>query len=87
MKFLGNSLHVAKSGKLIARSDKTPQTGGLVFNSRKKKIGKVNYVFGPTKRPYVSIRLFRSTNLKDVVENYGEKLYISHQTKKRRKKR
>ena len=51
MKFLGNSLHIANSGKLIARSDKTPSPGGIVYDSSKNKIGKVSYVFGPTKYP------------------------------------
>ena len=59
MKVLGNSLHIANSGKLIARSSKTPSPGGIVFNSDKTKIGKVSYVFGPTKSPYVSIKLFK----------------------------
>jgi RNA-binding protein len=36
MKFLGNSLHVANSGKLIARSDKTPSPGAIVYDSKKK---------------------------------------------------
>lgn len=44
MKVLGNSLHIANSGKLIARSSKTPSPGGIVFNSDKTKIGKVSYV-------------------------------------------
>ena len=87
MKFLGNSLHIANSGKLIARSDKTPSPGAYVFNSKKKKIGKVNYVFGPTKNPYISIRLFKSTNKKEIENKYGEKLFVSKpKSKKRRMK-
>lgn len=54
MKVLGNSLHIANSGKLIARSSKTPSPRGIVFNSDKTKIGKVSYVFGPTK-----VRMFQ----------------------------
>ena len=37
MKYLGNSLHIANSGKLIARSSKTPTAGGIVFDSNKNK--------------------------------------------------
>ena len=33
MKFLGNSLHVANSGKLISRSTKTPSPGAIVYDS------------------------------------------------------
>ena len=77
MKFLGNSLHIANSGKLIARSDKTPSPGGIVFDSNKNKIGKVSYVFGPTKKPYISIRLFKSANRNKIEKNCGEKLFVS----------
>lgn len=87
MKFLGNSLHIANSGKLIARSDKTPNAGGIVFDSQKNKIGKVNYVFGPTKNPYISIRLFKSANIKRIQNNYGEKLFVSRPQKKKSKRR
>ena len=87
MKVLGNSLHIANSGKLIARSSKTPSPGGIVFNSDKTKIGKVSYVFGPTKQPYVSIRLFKSANQDEIKRNYGEKLFVSKPKSKKHKKR
>ena len=87
MKFLGNSLHVANSGKLIARSDKTPSPGAVVFDSRKNKIGKVGYVFGPTKKPYVSIRLYKSADRDEIVKNCGEKLFVSKPKSKKSRKR
>ena len=87
MKFLGNSLHIANSGKLIARSTKTPSPGGIVFDSNKNKIGKVSYVFGPTKKPYVSIRLFRSADRKRIEKNCGEKLFVSKPKSKKPRKR
>ena len=87
MKVLGNSLHIANSGKLIARSSKTPSPGGIVFNNDKNKIGKVSYVFGPTKSPYVSIKLFRSANLNKIKKNYGKKLFVSKPKSKKPRKR
>ena len=87
MKFLGNSLHVANSGKLIARSSKTPSPGAIVFDSKKHKIGKVSYVFGPTKQPYVSIRLFKSANREEIQKNSGEKLFVSKPKSKKQKRR
>ena len=87
MKFLGNSLHIANSGKLIARSDKTPSPGGIVFDSNKDKIGKVSYVFGPTKKPYVSIRLFKSADRDRIEKNCGEKLFVSKPKSKKPRKR
>ena len=87
MKFLGNSLHIANSGKLIARSDKTPSPGGIVYDSNKNKLGKVSYVFGPTKKPYASIRLFKSTNRNRIEQNCGEKLFVSKPKSKKPRKR
>ncbi len=87
MKFLGNSLHVANSGKLIARSDKTPSPGAFVYDSKKNKIGKIGYVFGPTKRPYISIRLFKSADINELAKNSGEKLFVSKPNSKKSRKR
>lgn len=80
-------MHVANSGKLIARSTKTPSPGAIVYDSNKNKIGKVGYVFGPTKKPYVSIRLFKSANRKRIQENSGEKLFVSKAKSKKPNKR
>ena len=80
-------MHIANSGKLIARSTKTPSPGGIVFYSNKNKIGKVSYVFGPTKKPYVSIRLFRSADRKRIEINCGEKLFVSKPKSKKPRKR
>ena len=87
MKVLGKSLHIANSGKLIARSTKTPSPGGIVFDSDKNKIGKVSYVFGPTKKPYISIRLFKSANRERIAKNCGEKLFVSKPKSKKSRKR
>ena len=80
-------MHIANSGKLIARSNKTPSPGGIVFDSNKNKIGKVSYVFGSTKNPYVSIRLFRSANRDKIEKNCGEKLFVSKPKSKKPRKR
>ena len=87
MKLLGKSLHIANSGKLIARTTKTPSPGAIVFNSNKKKIGKVGYVFGPTAHPYVSIRLFRSANSDEIAKKCGEKLFVSKPKSKKTRRR
>ena len=80
-------MHVANSGKLIARSDKTPSPGAIVYDSKKNKIGKVGYVFGPTKNPYISIRLFKSVNRNELNKNSGEKLFVSKPKSKKSRKR
>ncbi|WP_409199742.1 Gar1/Naf1 family protein [Methanobrevibacter sp. DSM 116169] len=80
-------MHIANSGKLIVKSSLVPNPGTLVLNSNKKKIGKVNNVFGPTKNPYVSINLYRSVDTDEIKKNYGEKIFISKNNKKRFNKR
>ena len=80
-------MHIANSGKLIARSNKTPSPGGIVFDSNKNKIGKVSYVFGPTKNPYVSIRLFKSANRDKIEKKCGENLFVSKPKSKKPRKR
>lgn len=66
MKLLGNISHLANSGKLIAKTTKTPPAGAFVFTNDKQKIGKVNSIFGPVKNPYVSVNIFRSVNRRDL---------------------
>ncbi len=85
MKVLGNILHVANSGKLIAIANTTPPSGAYVFTNDNKKIGRVNDVFGPVKSPYVSIKLFRSANKEELQNRTGEKLYVSSNKNKRGK--
>ena len=72
---------------MIQISTKTPSPGGIVFDSNKNKIGKVSYVFGPTKKPYVSIRLFKSANRDRIEKNCGEKLFVSKPKSKKPRKR
>lgn len=77
MKFLGNISHLANSGKLIVKTTKTPPAGAFVFTNDKEKIGKVYSIFGPVKKPYVSVNIFRSVNRRDLESRHGEKLFVS----------
>ncbi len=84
MKVLGNTSHIANSGKLIVISDKTPPAGALVFDKNKNKIGKIVDIFGPVKTPFISIRIFKSANIKNLENNFGEEVYISSNRKNKR---
>ena len=77
---LGVISHVTSTNKLIVPSNKTPRIGSLLVNNKNKPIGKVNDIFGSTKKPYVSIK----TSNKFKKASPGEKVYISPQNKKRR---
>ncbi len=56
MKKLGNISHISNRGRIIVRSNQTPGFGLAVF-LKIKRIGTISDVFGPTKEPYISIKL------------------------------
>lgn len=88
MKKLGTILHMSNKGKFILKSDKTPGLGLPVFNKDKKRIGSVHDVFGPTKKPYISVRVY-AKNTENFGKRVGEQLFISSKPIKKwgRKKR
>ncbi|KZX12131.1 H/ACA RNA-protein complex component Gar1 [Methanobrevibacter filiformis] len=77
---------MSNSGKLIARSSKTPHFGALIFDKNKKKIGKIANIFGPTKNPYISVRLFKSINLNKYSNSESDNLYVAVNSKKKERK-
>ncbi|MBI5680133.1 MAG: hypothetical protein HZC47_04480 [Methanobacterium sp.] len=91
MKKLGIISHMSNKGKIILRSDNSPRLGLHVFNKDKKKIGSIHDVFGPTKKPYISVRIY-AKNIESFEKRVGEQLFISSKPikswgrKKRKKK-
>ncbi len=57
MRRLGKIIHLSKSGNLILRleAEGYPRLGEKVVDSRLKEIGRVQDVFGPSAKPYISI--------------------------------
>ncbi|HEY0196169.1 MAG TPA: Gar1/Naf1 family protein [Methanobacterium sp.] len=88
MKNLGNISHISNRGRVIVRSNQTPGFGLAVFLKTKKRIGTISDVFGPTKEPYISIKV-NTKNSKDIEHLVGESIYVSSKTNKKwgRKKR
>lgn len=91
MKKLGIISHVSNKSKLILRFDKTPSLNLPVFTKDKKRIGTVQDVFGPTKKPYISVKLYAKNTI-NFENRVGETLYISSKPlkkwgRKKRKKR
>ncbi|MDI6888627.1 MAG: Gar1/Naf1 family protein [Methanocellales archaeon] len=61
MKRLGVVLHPSSHKGLIVRSQfekGLPKINSVVVTERMEKIGEVYDVFGPVKRPYISVRLY-----------------------------
>ena len=91
MKKLGKVSHISNKGKIIVRSDNTPGFGLPVYTENNKKVGIVQDIFGPTKKPYITIKLY-AKNTKNLEKRVGETLFVSSKPikkwgrKKRRKK-
>ncbi|MDI6702305.1 H/ACA ribonucleoprotein complex subunit GAR1 [Methanothermobacter wolfeii] len=75
MKILGNISHISNRGRIIARSERTPKLGAPVFTSDGKRIGSVHDIFGPTRKPYISIKTGRAVNTEKFEKRVGETLY------------
>ncbi len=88
MKKLGTISHFTNKGRIIVRSDQTPGFGVSVFSENKRRIGTVVDVFGPTKKPYISVKV-HAKNSKNLKNRVGETLFVSSKPTKRwgRKKR
>ncbi len=88
MKKLGKISHISNRGKIIVRSDNTPGFGLAVFSEDKKRIGIIQDIFGPTKRPYITVKV-HAKNTKNIVSRVGESVFVSSKPIKKwgRKKR
>lgn len=83
MKNLGKFSHISNKGNIIFKSINTPPMGALVFTENKKRFGKINRIFGPTKEAYISVRPFKNFDLL----NFDEKLFLSKKSSKKRGRR
>ncbi len=93
MRSAGKISHISRRGRIIARSKKTPPLGAPVYTSQGEFIGKVQDIFGPTKKPYISIKPTHAINLKKFENRVGEALCVERikwgakkRIKKQRKK-
>ena len=56
MKRLGKVLHVSKAKRLILNVETNLPVGAQVCDSKLRPVGLVADIFGPVKKPYVSVR-------------------------------
>lgn len=82
MKKLGKISHISSKGKIIVRSDNTPGFGLSVFNEDRKKIGVVQDIFGPTKKPYITVKVY-AKNTENIDKRVGEAMFVSSQPLKK----
>lgn len=76
MKKLGKISHISNRGKIIIRSDNTPGLGLPVFDENKKRIGTVQDIFGPTKKPYITVKAL-AKNSENIRNRVGETAFVS----------
>ncbi len=53
---LGKVLHLSSSKHLILRAKSLPRLGTTAYDEDLKKIGVVVEIFGPVKKPYISVK-------------------------------
>ena len=82
MKKLGKISHISNRGRAILRSKQTPGLGLAVFMENQKRFGTVNDVFGPTKEPYISVKV-HAKNSKNLENRVGDTLYVSSKPNKK----
>ena len=77
-KGLGTVLHLVDK-KLIVRGGRLPverMLNAMVMTEDKRKIGKINDIFGPVDHPYVSVRPLRDLNEEELKKLVHTKLYV-----------
>ncbi|MBR0472854.1 MAG: hypothetical protein IJI98_09195 [Methanosphaera sp.] len=79
---IGTISHITSTNKIIVPTNKTPRIGSTITNNKNQAIGRINDIFGSTKKPYISIK----TSHKYKKAKPGEEVYLSTQNKKRRRK-
>jgi len=53
---LGHVENIAYDGTILVRSEFAPPRGAVVFDRRRRPLGRVVKVFGPVKEPFASVR-------------------------------
>jgi RNA-binding protein len=72
---LGVVENIAHDGSLLVRSAFAPSSGVEVLDRRRRQIGRVVRVFGPTKEPIVSVRPVRAAPLSLI----GSDVFVSEE--------
>ena len=72
MDFLGTVAEITSDGRAVVSASVPPEVGDPVFDSRKRRLGKVVRIFGPVDGPYVSVEL-ENVNVSELA---GSDLYI-----------
>lgn len=74
MKVEGDVKSVVDKTTLITKFQVVPEVGATILDKKKKEIGEVTWIFGPTQDPYIEVNLHSDTKKRLSILN--EKLYL-----------
>lgn len=76
MQQLGKVLHISKNHTPVVQceNDRPKKEKAIVFDKAEKRIGVISEIFGPVKKPYVTVKLANSGQADKLV---GETLYLA----------
>jgi len=75
MHLLSSVLHISKNHMLVLQceSGRPPKEKASIFSKTEEKIGVISEIFGPVKKPYITVKPVKGIELEKLV---GEDLYI-----------
>lgn len=73
LRLMGRVMVISSHGNLVLRSSFAPDIGSIVYDERKRVIGKVARVFGPVIQPYVAVS---PRDKKEAQRFVGKNLYV-----------
>jgi len=79
LKIVGRVLHISPSKKALIKAERVPRIGETVMDDRKRVIGTVFDIVGPTVSPYVEVEI-EVENPQSIVNRF---LYVSPRSKRR----
>jgi len=54
---IGRVLHLSRDGNLVVKAETKPRIGAEAYNAQLKFVGVVSDVIGPTRSPYVIVKV------------------------------
>ncbi|MFP3178463.1 MAG: Gar1/Naf1 family protein [Thermocladium sp.] len=83
LKKIGDAIHVANDGKIVARLVMVPPLGIQVFDYGMKRVGSLYDVIGPVKSPYGLIK----ANQEDPSFIIGKPIYVDARSLEKRSRK
>jgi len=80
---IGRVLHISPSKKAVVKAEGIPKIGGTVVDEKKRLVGKVCDILGPTSSPYVEVEV----KVEDPQKIINSVLYVSSPRRQEKRSR